>query len=316
MLKTTQRQRTHLPRLAFGDTFAAEDNSVHEMSDRLSQKFNSVLDYVPAAGHEFRHRFANININGLNLFASAATPIKVEVKEADTPCLLIPFYGRHQSIIEGEKRLHWQQNDSAVLLPACGRGGEDGLRSILMIEIDANRLQSTAVRMLRQEDADIPDFRLDVPRAVALRAGQIDFGQLLRHLCERIDLHHVTHGQMVMDGLDESFYRVIAMMLRPDVFVATAMDTDSQQSSGKSSSCPPQSLKERFPEPSIAGKPLSSREFQLLNLLMSGKTYTQITDLMDVSLSTVQSHVRAIYRKLDAHSKIQAIHHAKQRGFI
>jgi DNA-binding NarL/FixJ family response regulator len=170
--------------------------------------------------------------------------------------------------------------------------------------------------MLRQEDADIPDFRLDVPRAVALRAGQIDFGQLLRHLCERIDLHHVTHGQMVMDGLDESFYRVIAMMLRPDVFVATAMDTDSQQSSGKSSSCPPQSLKERFPEPSIAGKPLSSREFQLLNLLMSGKTYTQITDLMDVSLSTVQSHVRAIYRKLDAHSKTQAIHHAKQRGFI
>ena len=315
MLNTSFRSQSILPRLVFGDAFAAEDDSVNDMSDRLSQEFHSILDYSPAQGHDFRHRYAQINVNGLSLFASASTPIRVEVKEAETPCLLVPFYGSHQSIIPGEKRLRWQQDESAVLLPAFGRGGEDGLRSILMIEIDPDRLHATAAGMLGRDDEDAPEFDLEMARTVPLRAGKVHFGQVLRHLCERIDLHHATAGQITLDGLDESVYRVIAMMLRPELFLndATQLPANAQGPIDAGSML-------IWPQTDRAAqgrdKPLSPREFQLLHLLAKGRSYTQISDDMGVSMSTVQSHIRGVYRKLDAHSKTQAIHNAKQRGFI
>lgn len=316
MLNISLRSQTALPRLVFGDSFAAEDNSANDMSDRLSQEFHSILDYSPAQGHAFRHRYAQINVNGLSLFASASTPIRVEVKKAETPCLLVPFYGSHQSIIQGEKRLRWQQDESAVLLPACGRGGEDGLRSILMIEIDPSRLHATAASMLGHDLDDAPEFDLALPRTIPLRAGKIHFGQILRHLCERIDLHHATRGQMTLDGLDESVYRVIAMMLRPELFLneTNRLPANAGGRSGPESMLIRQPMSEM--EAQGYERPLSPREFELLHLLTRGRSYTQIADDMGVSMSTVQSHIRGVYRKLDAHSKTQAIHKAKQCGFI
>lgn len=316
MLNTSPHSPIALPRLIFGDAFAAEDDCVNAMSDRLSREFQSIVDYSPVQGHHFRHRYAQLDINGLSLVASASTPIRVEVKEAETPCLLVPFYGSHQSIMNGERRLRWQQDESAVLLPACGRGGEDGLRSILMIGIDPARLHATAQDMLGDDCDEAPVFDLEMPRTVPLRAGRIHFGHLLRHLCERIDLHHATNGQMALDGLDESIYKVIAMMLRPELFLDEGLERRHHfgQKPGNRQADSPSGMTHTREQHSE--RPLSPREFELLHLLAKGRTYIQIADDMSVSMSTVQSHIRAVYGKLDAHSKTQAIHNARQRGYI
>lgn len=61
---------------------------------------------------------------------------------------------------------------------------------------------------------------------------------------------------------------------------------------------------------------LSPRESEVLNLVARGFTYTETAQRMGVLLSTVQSHVRNIYGKLDVHNKTEAVFEARQLGLL
>ncbi len=52
---------------------------------------------------------------------------------------------------------------------------------------------------------------------------------------------------------------------------------------------------------------LTSREANVLQLLAQGRTYVQVGDELGVSLHTVASHVKNIYRKLEVHSARAAV---------
>ena len=55
---------------------------------------------------------------------------------------------------------------------------------------------------------------------------------------------------------------------------------------------------------------LSPREHETLQLLAQGLTYDKVADSMGVTLSTVQSNVRSLYRKLNVNSQSQAVNMA------
>jgi DNA-binding NarL/FixJ family response regulator len=57
---------------------------------------------------------------------------------------------------------------------------------------------------------------------------------------------------------------------------------------------------------------LTSRETELLQLLARGCTYIQVSDRLGVSVHTVESHVKNIYRKLNAHSARAAVWRAAE----
>jgi DNA-binding NarL/FixJ family response regulator len=61
---------------------------------------------------------------------------------------------------------------------------------------------------------------------------------------------------------------------------------------------------------------LSPREEELLRHLSRASSYTEAASAMGITLSTVQSHVRRLYRKLSARSRIQAVNLARARGLI
>jgi two-component system nitrate/nitrite response regulator NarL len=61
---------------------------------------------------------------------------------------------------------------------------------------------------------------------------------------------------------------------------------------------------------------LAPKEFELLGLLARGCSYKKAALTMEVSLSTVQTYVRRIYQKLEAHSKIEAIRKARSMGLL
>jgi DNA-binding NarL/FixJ family response regulator len=61
---------------------------------------------------------------------------------------------------------------------------------------------------------------------------------------------------------------------------------------------------------------LSPRETETLQFLSRGHSYEQVADLMGVALSTVQSNIRNLYRKLDANSQMQAVAKARDAGLI
>jgi DNA-binding NarL/FixJ family response regulator len=63
-------------------------------------------------------------------------------------------------------------------------------------------------------------------------------------------------------------------------------------------------------EPNLLAEPLTERERAVLQLLISRLSLREIGRELHVSLNTVKSHTRAIYRKLDVSGRQQAV----QRG--
>ena len=61
---------------------------------------------------------------------------------------------------------------------------------------------------------------------------------------------------------------------------------------------------------------LSPRESEVLALIARGFTYTEVAERLGILLSTVQSHVRNIYGKLDVHNKAEALFEARQLGLL
>jgi len=61
---------------------------------------------------------------------------------------------------------------------------------------------------------------------------------------------------------------------------------------------------------------LTDREVQVLEQLAVGLPYTSIADNLFISPSTVRRHIENIYRKLQVHSKLEAIELAKRKRII
>lgn len=66
----------------------------------------------------------------------------------------------------------------------------------------------------------------------------------------------------------------------------------------------------------VAENPLTGRETDVLRLLARGASYPEIGTMLDISLSTVQFHIRGIYRKLEVDTKAEATAEAFRRGVI
>jgi DNA-binding CsgD family transcriptional regulator len=62
--------------------------------------------------------------------------------------------------------------------------------------------------------------------------------------------------------------------------------------------------------------PLSEREIEVLNLLASGKTNSEVAGDLFVSVGTIKSHTGNIYRKLGAKSRAEALTRARELDLI
>jgi DNA-binding NarL/FixJ family response regulator len=61
---------------------------------------------------------------------------------------------------------------------------------------------------------------------------------------------------------------------------------------------------------------LSEREREVLGLIVKGFSYAEAARLTGVSPHTVTAHVRNIYRKLEVHSRGEAVYEALQLGLV
>lgn len=74
-------------------------------------------------------------------------------------------------------------------------------------------------------------------------------------------------------------------------------------------------LRRGAPTPQLSVPP-TERERELLALLARGLTYEQSAAALGVSVNTVRSHIRAVYDKLQASNKAEAVMLALQEGWI
>ena len=77
-----------------------------------------------------------------------------------------------------------------------------------------------------------------------------------------------------------------------------------------------QTLLAAFPAPHPTTIILTEREQQILRLLQTNLTTTEIADELIVSPSTIRTHVKNLYKKLNAHGREEAIIQAQQHGLL
>jgi DNA-binding NarL/FixJ family response regulator len=65
-----------------------------------------------------------------------------------------------------------------------------------------------------------------------------------------------------------------------------------------------------------AEEALTAREVELLNLSAQGLMYKEIGERLSISGGTVHSHIKRIYRKLQASSREQALRRAQALGYL
>ncbi|HKH13223.1 MAG TPA: LuxR C-terminal-related transcriptional regulator, partial [Solirubrobacterales bacterium] len=65
-----------------------------------------------------------------------------------------------------------------------------------------------------------------------------------------------------------------------------------------------------------AGEELSQRELDVLRLLATPMTQREIGGELYVSVNTVKTHTRSIFRKLDAANRSEAVARARELGIL
>jgi len=61
---------------------------------------------------------------------------------------------------------------------------------------------------------------------------------------------------------------------------------------------------------------LTMREIEILNAISRGFSYQETGELLSISVQTVHTHLKRIYRKLAVHSKTEAVYEADKRGLL
>ena len=70
------------------------------------------------------------------------------------------------------------------------------------------------------------------------------------------------------------------------------------------------------PHPSVLGSDLTPREAEVLHLLATGRSTTEIATQLFVSIHTVRNHIANILTKLQANSRLEAVAVAVQHGLV
>src|SRR5690606_5330939 len=63
-------------------------------------------------------------------------------------------------------------------------------------------------------------------------------------------------------------------------------------------------------------KKITHREHEILNLMMKGHNNSEISDLLCLSINTVQNHICNIYSKFGVRERLKAINYALKEGLI
>jgi len=63
-------------------------------------------------------------------------------------------------------------------------------------------------------------------------------------------------------------------------------------------------------------KPLSEREYEVLNLVVMGKSNSEIAKELMISVHTAKAHVCSILQKLAVNDRVQAAVKAVRKGFF
>jgi LuxR family maltose regulon positive regulatory protein len=145
-------------------------------------------------------------------------------------------------------------------------------------------------------------IELTLLRAMAhLDKGEMDFA--LRALARSMALAEPEDYKRIYLDEGSSMYYLLQEAERRGVFPQYCQQLMATY---------PEAFTPSFPLP----EPLSERELEVLRLMSSGHSGPQIAEQLYLSINTVKTHVKNVYRKLGVNQRYEAIQKAKDVGLI
>jgi DNA-binding CsgD family transcriptional regulator len=168
---------------------------------------------------------------------------------------------------------------------------------------------------------------LDRPRLTSKRPDdrKVKERELLHVLAEKGELTPTTAAMRTSLTVDEASKMLeelarkghLKLQVDDDVMAYALRERDWHETSGKISA-PLEAESESYGAPLRLGArkqpddPLSGRELEVLNLLATGRTNSEIARDLFVAVGTVKSHTGNIYRKLDVKNRAEALARARE----
>jgi len=228
-MQLSQNSKSNLSALAFGDRSTHIDESVYDMRERLKFIITGLVEYESLIDHKlFRHHSSLLTVNGMKIAATSSTPIRSKVGKTNKTTLIIPLSG-HGSLIADGRTLQWHASSKAVFLPRCGGSSESTNRSVLMVDLDLIRLETVARTMLGLGPDSPSLMNLDIPREIDTQVGRVSFETVFRQLANLLDQFSLQPELLNQSGIDDAFYRNIAMMLQPSLFLDASTSSSNRK---------------------------------------------------------------------------------------
>jgi DNA-binding NarL/FixJ family response regulator len=152
--------------------------------------------------------------------------------------------------------------------------------------------------------------------------------ELLEVLAERGELTPTTAAMRTSLTVDEASKTLeelahkghLKLEVEEGVMAYALRERDREKMKAPDSRLPEAGVVDESPEQTRASQtledPLSERELEVLALLASGRTNSEIASSLFVSVGTIKSHTGNIYRKLEAKNRTEALARARELGLI
>jgi LuxR family transcriptional regulator, maltose regulon positive regulatory protein len=175
---------------------------------------------------------------------------------------------------------------------------------------DAAAAGKRATALVDNVGAQLPTLPLVQALAVAAAASEADGDRVLAaRLAERaLELAEPDGLRLAIADAAPAIERVLSHLLRYGTAHRSLIGEvlELVESGATDLGCPPSPLREE----------LSARELAVLRYLPTMLTSQEIAGELFVSLNTVKSHLKNIYRKLDADGRRQAVRRARELGLV
>lgn len=205
-------------KLAFGRNIANTDLDELSMQERMAAIKGWVSENnALGCKKDFFCQTAAIDCNGLKLLAIANSQMLTNATSQHSSSVFIPVGGEQNTSVVNGRTIDWGVGNNGLYAPIGERLGNSGIRSLIIADVNHDRLKNVVCTMLNS-DILLANFNLDSPKILPLFHPNINFSQLFLNLSKQLDILSNNHAALNLSGLDDHFYRTIAMWMYPEWF--------------------------------------------------------------------------------------------------
>lgn len=204
-----------IPAHAFNDASTPTSTDTLSAGERLEKAFHRLNSISPSSNDiGFELKASQIKINDLTINAASTSGMFIEKLDIPAFEFVFPIAGTGFTEVEGVRFGYHAGRNGFVGTSEKHIAGLTG--SAVEIRFNLKRLQRTMSSML---GLDHEQPIATEARIVSLQANGVSFPELFKNLFYQIDSATGNTGILEKLALDDSFYRLGAGVLRPDIFL-------------------------------------------------------------------------------------------------